>query len=484
MKRILLALLVLLAALAGVVLVRATRLPSLQLPAETAVTVEPLPGAAERLAAALRIPTVSHGDTARSDAAAFAALHAHLAGAFPRVHATLRREEVVRGAVLYTWPGSDPALAPVVLMGHLDVVPVEPGTDSAWTRPPFGGEIADGFVWGRGALDDKAGVLGILEAVEALLAGGFTPRRTVHLAFGGDEEVGGAGARGIAALLRARGIRPELVLDEGGVVTEGIVPGVAGRVALIGIAEKGYLDVEITARDRGGHSSMPPRVTAVGRVSRAVTALEDHPLRAELGGTTGRFLDYLGPEMPFGMRVVMANRWLFGPAVRWQMSASPSTDAGIRTTTAPTMLQGSEKANVLASRARAVVNFRLRPGERIADVMEHVRRVVDDPALELRPVGPQAEPSPISSTDSEAWRALNRSIRQVYPEAVVAPYLVVGATDARHFAGLSRNVYRFLPVVMRSEDLGRMHGTDERIAVDGYRRAVRFYAQLLRNTAA
>ena len=484
LKRVLLALGGVILVLAAVLVVRTLGFTSRQVAAEPA---DPFPvdtaAAAERLAGALRIRTVSLSDTAPPPAAELAAVHGYLRERFPRVHSALRREGV-GNALFLTWQGSDPSLRPVLLMGHLDVVPVEPGTEGAWTRPPFGGVVADGYVWGRGALDDKAGARGVLEAVEGLLAQGFRPRRTVLLAFGADEEVGGRqGAARVAERLRREGVRLEWVLDEGGAVTEGLMPGVEAPVALVGVAEKGYASVEMVARGEGGHSSMPPRSTAVGVLSRAVTRLEEHPLPGEIRGATGLLFDYAGPEMPFGMRLAFANRWLFGPLIERQLAASPSTDATLRTTTAATMFEGSARDNVLPARARAVVNFRILPGDSVAGVLEHVREVVDDPRVEARALGFASEPSPVSSTESEAWRVLQRSIRQVFPDAVVAPYLVVGATDARYFHGLSESVYRFLPLRMTGEDLERMHGTDERVGVADYARAVRFYAQLLRNGA-
>lgn len=484
LRRLLLGLLALVLLLAAVLVIRTARFTSRQLPSEPATAPQALPGAPERLAAALRIPTVSPADPAQRRPEAFAAFHAHLLQSFPRVHAALRREAVGRDALLYTWPGADPALPPIVLMGHMDVVPVEPGTERAWTHPPFSGRIAGGFIWGRGSMDNKNNVLGLLEAAEALLAGGFRPRRTVLFAFGADEEASGReGAARIAALLKARNVRPELVLDEGGLISQGVVPGLSGLVALVGIAEKGYLSVELSARSPGGHSSMPPPRTTVGRIGRAVAALEENPLPARTGGVMAQFLAHVGPEMPFGMRLVFANRWLFDPLIKRQLSASTSANATIRTTTAPTMLEGSPKENVLAAQARAVVNFRLLPGDSAAGVLGHVRRTVDDPEVQVRAIGKADEPSPVSRTDSPAWHALQRTIRQVYPEATVAPYLVVAATDARYFHSLSPNVYRFMPNLARSEDLARMHGTNERISVEGYRQAVRFYAQLIENTA-
>jgi len=278
-------------------------------------------------------------------------------------------------------------------------------------------------------------------------------------------------------------VRPEWVLDEGGAVTRGMMPGVEAPVALVGVAEKGFVSVELAARGEGGHSSMPPRSTAVGTLARAVARLEEHPLPGGIRGATELLFDHAGPEMPFGMRLVFANRWLFGPLVERQLAAAPSTDATLRTTTAATVIRGGTQDNVLPSSARAVVNFRILPGDSIAGVLAHVREVVDDPRVQVRTAGFGSEPSPVSGTETAGFRAIRRSIRQTFPDAVVAPYLVVGATDARHFHGLSPHVYRFLPVRVTARDLERMHGTDERVAVADYAAAVRFYAQLLRNGA-
>jgi carboxypeptidase PM20D1 len=439
--------------------------------------------ATERLAGAVRIPTVSAENAADRPAAAFAALEAHLARSFPLTHATLKRETVGDGALLYTWTGAEP-LPPIVLMGHLDVVPVEAGTEAAWTHQPFGGEIADGFVWGRGTLDDKVTVLGILEAVEALAREGHRPRRTVLLAFGADEEVGGqGGAARIAALLRERGTTPALVVDEGGAIMHDAVPGVRAPVALVGIAEKGFASVELLATSPGGHSMAPPPHTAVGILARAVARLEDHPFPATLGGATTALFDAVSPEMPFGMRLLFANRWLFAPVIEWQLSRNPSTNATIRTTTAVTIMDGGTRENVLPRRARAVVNYRILPGDSVAAVRRHVQDVVDDPAVAVTVLPSAGEPSPVSPTDSAAWEALDRAIRRVFPDVVVAPYLVTGGTDARYFCALTPNVYRFTPTRLALSDLTRIHGTDERVSVANYGELVRFYAQLLRHSS-
>jgi carboxypeptidase PM20D1 len=480
MKRVLAALLVLLLLLASVLLVRTLRFGVAQVAAEPAEPFDvDATAAANHLAQALRHRTVAASDGMRADDAAFQALHAQLAAAFPRVHARLEHEAVGAHSHLYAWKGTEPALPPVLLMGHLDVVPAE--AEATWAHPPFGGAVADGFIHGRGTLDDKGSVLAILEAVEGLLALDYRPRRTVLLAFGADEEVGGRdGAARVATLLRERGVRLESVLDEGGPIGVGLVPGVASPVALVGVAEKGSGRVELTVKSAGGHASMPPPQTAANVLARALVRLEERPFQPQLSGGTLALFEHVGPQMSFGMRLLFANTWLFAPLIERRMAQVPSTNASIRTTTAATMLEGSPKPNVMPSHARAVLNLRPLPGDSLDAVRAHVRDVVDDERVELLVEGDEA--SPVSRTDTEAWRQLQRSIRQVFPDVLVAPFLTVAATDARHFHPLTDSVYRFMPVRMTREDLGRMHGRDERLSVDAHAAAIRFYAQYLRNT--
>lgn len=437
--------------------------------------------AAARLAAAVRIPTISAEDPSAFDGRAFLALHAYLQGAFPLAHAQLLREVVGGHSLLYTWQGSDRSLNPILLAGHLDVVPIEPGTEQKWQQDPFGGRIVDGQIWGRGALDNKSAVVGTLEAVEMLLAERFQPARTVYLAFGHDEEVGGtAGAREIAALLKRRGVELEMVLDEGGVISDGILSGISAPVALVGIAEKGFVTIELRAATPGGHSSLPPRQTAVGILSAAIARLEASPMRARLEGATRELFNRIGPQFRPMQRLVFANLWLTRPLVMRRLENVPTTNAMVRTTTAVTMFHAGTKDNVLPSVAEATINFRIVPGDSIASVVEHVREVVDDDRVEVAIGGRfSAEPSNVSSTDSESFRTLDRTIRTVSPDVVVAPYLVVVVTDARYYSELSRNVFRFLPVRLASSDLERMHGIDERIGIPEYEEAVRIYRRLI-----
>jgi carboxypeptidase PM20D1 len=473
----------LLVVLAGVALLRAATLSSRQPSPGPVAPMQTPPGAVERLAAALRIPTISTDEAAERDTAAFRAMREHLLVSFPAFHAASRMEVGTGRGVLYTWPGSDPDLAPLLLLGHLDVVPVDPAGLDGWTHPPFDGVIADGFVWGRGTLDDKASVLAIFEAAEHFATTGRTPLRTVILAFGEDEEVGGEGARAMAELLERRGVRPYLVLDEGGALVEGMLPGLAGPVALVGTGEKGYLSVELSVTGVGGHSSTPPRETAAAVVARAVSRLSDDPFPARLSGPPRETFAFTAPEMGLGPRLLFANLWLTGPLVRSAMLRSSNSAAMLRTTTAPTMLQGSPKDNVLPQRATAVVNFRIRPGENVEGTLARVARVIRDERVSLRALSPAVDPSPVTPTDGEPFLRLQGVIRDVFPDAVVAPYLVLGATDARHYARLSEHVLRFMPVRLEEDGLERIHGTDERLSVEGYETMIHFYVHLLQEMA-
>lgn len=477
--RVLIALGILVTLLLGVVFGRASSVSSVQVevvPVDVAVADR----AVNRLSEAIRFPTIADpgGDT---EPGPFLALHEYLERSFPKAHEALQRERVNELTLHYRWIGTRPDRDHVIFLAHQDVVPIEGGTEKEWTHPPFSGAIAEGYVWGRGALDNKLSLLGMLEAVEALIDQGFVPERTVHFVFGHDEEVSGQhGARVVAEKLEAQGLKVEAVLDEGLVIADGIVPGVEGRVALIGIAEKGYMTVEITARAEGGHSSMPPADLAVLKLSAALGRLAEFPMRASLEGPATMMFDALAPEMDFGYRLLFTNQWLLGGVILGQMEGGPSTNALVRTTMAPTMLEGSQRENVLPQTARAKVNFRIHPRDSVDDVLAHLRRVVEDPDVIIEPVGAfRSEPSPLASTESHFFELLSRSVREVYGDVLVAPGLVLAATDSRFFTGLTSDVYRFLPVTLKSEELARIHGTDERVRIEDYKNAIRFYQQVI-----
>jgi carboxypeptidase PM20D1 len=489
--RLFLALLAAAAVLVAVLVVNAWRQGSRQLdvPAVSTPPVD-VAGAAERLAAAVRIRTVSFDDPAEPRAAdsarAFAELHALLERSYPRVHATLERESVGGLSLLYTWRGADPSLPPVLLMAHQDVVPIAPGTEQSWTVEPFSGERRDGFVWGRGAWDDKGNLVAILEAVESLLARGAQPRRTVLLAFGHDEEIGGErGAKQIAALLASRGTKPEFVVDEGLLITEGVLAGLDKPLALVGVAEKGILNVTVSARAVPGHSSQPGRETAIGTLARALARLEDRQMPAAIRGVAAGTFAAIAPEMSGLNRVLLSNLWLTAPLVQRQLERGAASNALLRTTTALTVVKGGEKSNVLPGLAEANVNFRLLPGDTADAVVDHVRRAVDDERVKVERapgMGP-VEASPVSPSDASGYRLIERTVRELFPGTVVAPGLMIGATDSRHFAALTDQIYRFSPVRARTEDLPRFHGTNERISEANLGELVAFYVRLLDNAA-
>ena len=485
MKRILTVLALGVLAVIAVLLIRTLRFGSKQIQVQPVAPVTlDRQALATQLAQALQFQTVSHQDPAQLDREQFLGLHRYLAEQFPLVHARLKRETVGDFSLLYTWEGTEPTRKPVLLLAHMDVVPVEPGTEDKWNYPAFAGRVAEGFIWGRGSVDDKGSVFAILAAVETLLRAGFQPRAPVMLAFGHDEEIGGEhGAQQIVALLQSRGTQPEYVLDEGGAIIQGMVPGVTAPVAAVGIAEKGSVSVELVVHAAGGHSSSPPPHTAVGIVSAAVHRVEDNQMPVELRGATLRLFEAVGPEMPFANRLALANLWLFGSVVERQLVSTPATNATVRTTTAATMIEGGVKENVLPTNARAVINFRILPGNSVSSVVEHVRQVVNDAQVEVRSLPGAREPTADSPVDAPSFTMLARTIREVFPSTLVAPYLTIGGTDARSYEPLTKNIYRFTPILADPSDLVRIHGTNERMAVENFEHAVQFFVQLLKNSS-
>ena len=469
-----------------VIVVNVLRLPAMP-PSQSSALPAPtdLDGAARRLSQALRIQTVSYDTAQPGSAGHFEELHQLLDTAFPLAHAALKREVVNGSSLLYTWEGSDPAQDPVLLVAHMDVVPVEAGTENNWTHPPFSGQIADGYIWGRGALDMKHVVMAIMESVERALAGGFHPKRTILIAFGHDEEIGGnAGAAKIVELLQQRKVHALFSVDEGSVVLSGFFPGVQRPIAQIGLSEKGAMSLLLTASAKGGHSSMPPAHTAVGKISRAVMLLEQNQMPASLNGPGGQGILALAPVLPLGLRVAVSNSWLFEPLIIAQLSSSPSVNALLRTTTAPTIIEGGVKDNVLPAQARAVINFRLAPGDTADTVRAHVTNTINDSDIALSDYHENpTEASAVADRNGAGYAFIAQSIRRIYPDAIVIPGLVVAATDSRHYGLVSQAAYRFAPMVLTPADVSRIHGLDERISVDNYGKLIAFYEDLLRSSA-
>lgn len=462
--------------------IRALQMESRQVSASTTTEVAVPSDAPQHLSRAIRARTITKREPEALDSAAYRKVYEVLNGAFPTLVETLDTTHVNDLSRLYTWTGTDTSKAPIVLMAHVDVVPVEPETRGQWTHPPFSGRIEDGFVWGRGALDDKASAVAMFEALAILRRSDVHPERTIHVALGHDEEVGGPnGARALADHITAGGTRPAIVVDEGGAITKGALPGLDRPLAVVGVAEKGYLSVELQAEAPGGHSSAPPDTTSIEVLNEALARLLDDPPPARLDGVMGQTLDYVAPEMGFSMRLALANRWLTAPALTWALSQEPATEAAIRTVQVPTRLDAGVKDNVIPSSATATVNYRILPSQSVDSVLDHIRSATEGLPITIE-TGQASEPTPVSAVGDSTFRVLQRTIREVTSDSVVvAPYLVPGATDSRHYASATDHVYRFLPYTLTPEDRGRIHGTDERISIDDYETMIRFYVQLLRN---
>ncbi|AEI49065.1 M20 family peptidase [Runella slithyformis] len=436
------------------------------------------------LSDAVKFRTVSYEDRSLMDSTQFEKFIGFLEQTYPLIHARLKRERINGYALLFEWKGKNTSLKPALLMGHYDVVPVVQGTERMWKHQPFAGDIAEGFVYGRGTLDDKVTVIGVLEAIEYLLKQNYRPERSFYLAFGHDEEVSGRhGARSIASLLESRKVQLEYVMDEGGTIKIDGVSGITTPIALVGIAEKGYTTLQLTAVGDGGHSSMPPPQTAIGMMAEAIDKLQKHPFPARLEGAASYLQDYLAPEMPFGTKLAMANRWLLKPIIIDLLSKTNAGNAMVRTSIAPTVIHAGVKDNVLPVEVIAKINFRILPGDSVKGVADYVKKTIDNDRITVETLRQfDSEPSFVSDTATLGFRALHRTVKSCFPDVIVAPYLVVGATDARFYRNVCANIYRFMPVRMNEEDLKRPHGTNERISVTDFKKVVNFYVELVKGS--
>jgi len=420
------------------------------------------------LSRAIQFATVSDQDDPRANWETFEGFRAFLAETFPLMHAQLNPVDLGDGEILFTWPGSDDSLQPVVFLAHQDVVPVEPGTEDQWTHPPFNGAISDGYVWGRGTLDMKGHLITLLHAVERHLQTGAQPRRAIYIALGPDEEVGGVGAQRAAAHLDSLGQRAWFALDEGG-LTILDSPLTGEPAAMIGVAEKGYMTVTVTARARGGHSSTPPSETAISRLARAITAIEEDPFEHSLdGGPTRAMLLAIAPQLDGMAGFAAANNGIFGSLITSQFMEQDAARALLGTTIAPTVIDGGVKDNVLPQEATALINLRLHPRDTVETALAHLRASVahiDNVTVEADQWASNAPP--VADFEGEAWDLIARAAAGHAPEgAPVVPFMVTGATDVRAFANSADNLYRYSAAQAHMEDASRIHGDDERIAID------------------
>jgi carboxypeptidase PM20D1 len=437
------------------------------------------PTALEHFQGAIKYKTVSFGDPSMLDSAEFNGFHRYLISTYPLTHEKLSLQKIAGYSLLYKWQGSDASLAPYVLMAHQDVVPIEEASRDRWTVDPFAGEVKRDSIWGRGTADDKVNLIAIMEAVEKLLEENFQPKRTIYLAFGHDEEVGGTGAQALAAELKSQNVVADLVLDEGGIITLDKVPGMTKPVALIGTSEKGYLSLELKVEKNGGHSSMPEKETALDILAKALVTLRENPFPADFAPSTEGFIAHVGPEMPFMQKMVFANTWLFKKIVIGIYESSPAGNAIVRTTAVPTIFHAGVKDNVVPTSVSAVVNFRLLPGDGSREVIEGVTKIINDERVLVNDMGTFfSEPTAISPEDGPGYKLVDETIHKTFPNTVTTPFMMIGGTDSRHMSDVSKNIIKFSPV---TDPVG-FHGIDERVSLKSFQECLWFFETLLRQT--
>ena len=431
------------------------------------------------LAESIRFKTVTEQNRDETDWEEFVKFQSWMQKKYPAFYAAVQSETVADLALYHTWKGSDPSLDPIVFMGHQDVVPASEEPNSGWDFPPFGGDIIDGYVYGRGAIDCKGTLIGIMEAANKLAASGYKPKRTLIFSFGHDEEVAGVGAKKAAELMKSRGIKPYAVIDEGGAIVTGL-NGIKKPIAMIGVAEKGYLTLILTAKARGGHSSTPPSYTSIGALSKAIAILEANPFDSGMDAVSTEMLKVMSTEQDFKTRMAMANLWLFQPLVEKQMKAQDQSRAMLGTTIAPTIIDAGFKENALPREAKAYVNFRLHSRDSIESVTKRVRKLINDPNIEIEMAGGiGSEPSPVSQIGTGPYVWIEDVIKTTFPGLLVSPNTVLGGTDSRFMSLVTDDIYRFAPFNFDVTDMSRIHGLNERMNIDVYAKGIQTYYLML-----
>jgi len=452
-------------------------------PTYDALSIDVPDEAIERFQGSIKIPTISYSD--RADTARMLDFHDFLKSQFPLVHEKLEVETVSELSLIYKWKGADNKHLPALFLAHMDVVPVDEATASNWQYDAFSGAISEGYVLGRGTMDDKGSVMGILEAAESMLKKGYQPKNSIYFAFGHDEEIGGKdGAVKMAAKFKKEGQKFSFIIDEGLVVITDGLSGVSKPIGLIGLAEKGAMSMKLSVNlENGGHTMMPPKETAVTILSDAIVKIKDNPPRSLFNESVEKMFAYIGPEMKWPERIIFANQWLLRPVIASTLSKSRAANALIKTTLAPTVIKGGIMDNVLPSRAEATINVRIIPGETVESVVEYVRKVVDDPrvTIESDAVNKPRDPTEISPTDHIGFTSIRKSIYETFGDVIVAPSLVIGGTDSRHYSEVAEATYRFMPVIVANKDLEGIHGVNEKVSIENYKNMVFFYERLIRN---
>ncbi len=478
MKRIIATLLI---AFIGVILVRTIMFSPPEITTEDQVIIDVNADiVAQHLSEAVQFKTISPPAPETRNRLVFDNFLNWAEKTYPELH-SLEKTLIKGQTILLKWPGQDPTLKPILLAAHYDVVPVVPGTEERWTHPPFGGVIEDGFVWGRGALDDKSGVIVMMEAATLLLRQGFIPERTVYFSFDHDEEIGGIeGALGVTKRFKEQGIQLAWSIDEGSFILNDIYPGMTLPVASINVAEKGYLTLDLIASGDSGHSSMPSKDASIFLLAEAIRRLRETPLPGGLEGISLEAMDAIARYSSFGRRMFFANRWLFQSMIESELSKSGPTNAMLRTTTAPTLLSAGIKDNVLPGTATATVNFRLHPRDTPDGVIKAVKKIVGDDRIEIRRREGGSLASKVSSTEGIGFDVIAKVSRQMFGPLVVIPGITGGGTNSSHYEAVADDSYRINLLSLGPDDVAGFHGTNERISVKNLGAGTAAYAQLIK----
>ena len=477
-KRLLSILLLALVAVVVLVLFNTFRFSNTQ-PSKEALPVAGISdSAAIHLSNAIQIKTISFGDTLAIDTSEFLKFRSFMESAYPIMHQKLARQSFNEFSYVFTWKGKDTTRKPIVLMGHLDVVPVEAVAESKWTVPSFSGLIKNDTVWGRGAVDDKGSCIAIMEAVEQLLKEGFVPPQTIYLCFGHDEEISGKrGAAVMSKWFRDNKIEPALVLDEGGMIDTEILKEAKRPLAVIGVGEKGFVNIDMAVEIAGGHSSMPHKETSIDVLNKAIENVRKEQMPATITPAVDEMLKKMGPYQGFTTRMAISNLWLFKGLLISEMEKSNQTNAMIHTTLVPTIVRSGIKDNVIPSIANATFNSRILPGETSDDVVNFVKKAVNDERVSIKKQSISLmEPSTTTSTEHPMYKMIETVTYKTVPGIVVSPYLVVGATDSRYFRGFSDAVFNFTAI----QNAKGFHGIDERIGISDLKRMIFFYTLLIK----
>ncbi len=442
------------------------------------VVLLPLPDSAvQHVSQAIQIPTISISDSSAIDTAAFTAFNHFIERAYPLIHQNLSKTFINRFSMVFEWKGQNATLPPIILMGHYDVVPVEASALDKWTVPPFSGTITDTCIWGRGAVDDKCGVMSILEGAEAMLRKGFTPQRTIFLCFGHDEEISGRSAGSVVQYLEQKNVRAEMVLDEGGQLSESRLKDVKRPIAVIGVAEKGYASFELTVEKEGGHSSMPAKETAIDILTTALYKLRKKIPSLKLTPQLREFLERVGSSSDnFINKMAASNLWLFRSVIKSKLAAEPEGDAMMHTTIVPTIIQSGIKDNVIPTDAKAIINSRILTGETSKTVEDYIRKIINDDRVNIKKVGKyNSDPSSSTSTQSPAFKRVESALYKNIPRVLPAPYQGIGATDSRYYRRISDGVVNFYPMT----DAKGYHGINERLPIRDLQRGINFFMTII-----